>query len=149
MRRPLTAPLLSVLLLVATITTGCERPERPPDVGLSDSLFVSALVEAHLAAARAAHTGEDADSLRALGLAGIGLDTTTFTLALDAYARRPEVLRSAYDRAIDRLLYIQMEWAEALRPAVIPGDTIGRVPEGIPEPKPSPPRDLRERLDVF
>ena len=91
------------LALVAVLVAGCgtESPSAPE---FTDSLMVDVLVEIHLADARASHTGEPRDSLRAAALAAFGTDTTAFHDALDYYARHPEAYQPLYERALDRLL---------------------------------------------
>ncbi|MDX1530628.1 MAG: DUF4296 domain-containing protein [Rhodothermales bacterium] len=76
---------------------------------MPDSLLVEALVELHLADARAGRTGEPRDSLRTAALAVHGLDTAAFGRALDYYADHPEAYVALYDRAIDRVLAEQQE----------------------------------------
>lgn len=92
-----------MLLVLLGLLAGCDAG-GPASPGLSDSLMVEALVELHLADARAARTGEDRDSLRAAALAAHGLDTTDFAQALDYFAARPEAYHALYDRALDQLL---------------------------------------------
>jgi hypothetical protein len=91
------------VLLGAVVLAGCDPRERPPRGVLPDSVLVEALVGVHLAAARASHTGEPVDSLRAAALGRVGTDSVALRQALDAYARRPEALVALYDRVLDRL----------------------------------------------
>jgi hypothetical protein len=91
------------VLLGAVVLAGCRPGERPPRGILQDSTLVEALVGVHLAAARASHTGEPIDSLRAAALARVGTDSVALHRALDAYSRRPEALVALYDRVLDRL----------------------------------------------
>ncbi len=93
-------PLL--VALPALLLAGCDEGAVGSD--LPDSLLVEALVETHLAAARAERTGADADSLRAAALDRLGLDTAAVARALDAYADRPDEYAELYGRALDRLL---------------------------------------------
>ncbi len=97
---PLSLP--SFLSLFLTLT-GCSA-EHPAAPGLSDSLMVDVLAEVHLADARAAHTGESRDSLRAEALAPFGLDTLAFQQALDYYAEHPDTYAPLYARALDQLI---------------------------------------------
>ncbi|MEM1042524.1 MAG: DUF4296 domain-containing protein [Bacteroidota bacterium] len=90
--------LSSALFLTAC---GAEQPTAP---SLSDSLMVDVLVEVHLADARAAHTGESRDSLRAAALAPFGLDTLAFRQALDYYAQHPGLYAPVYTRALDQVI---------------------------------------------
>lgn len=83
--------------------------------------MVRALIEAHAAGARAARTGEDADSLRAEAFAPLGIDTTTFAQALDAYAERPQALLRLYDQAIARMTAEQARLGRSSPPP--PDDT--------------------------
>ena len=96
-------PLLSALCLLLTALTGCGT-EHPAAPSLSDSLMVEVLAEVHLADARAAHTGESRDSLRAAALAPFDLDTTAFQRALDYYAEHPDAYAPLYARALDQLI---------------------------------------------
>ncbi|MEP0548412.1 MAG: DUF4296 domain-containing protein [Rhodothermales bacterium] len=91
------------LALVAVLVAGCGS-ESPSAPDLTDSLMVDVLVEIHLADARASHTGEPRDSLRAAALAAFDTDTVAFNDALDYYARHPEAYQPLYERALDRLL---------------------------------------------
>ena len=91
--------LLALLILAA----GCD-PGVPAEPGLTDSLMVEVLIGVHLADARAAHTGEPRDSLRAAALAEFATDTVAFERALDYYAHHPEAYQPLYERALDRLL---------------------------------------------
>lgn len=93
----------SLLALVALLATGCGA-DAPAEPGLSDSLMVEVLIGVHLADARAEHTGEPRDSLRAAALAEFGTDTVVFGRALDYYAHHPEAYQPLYERALDRLL---------------------------------------------
>jgi len=96
---------------------GCGAGDRPPRGVLADSTLVEVLVGVHLAAARAAHTGEPAESLRVAALAHAGTDTTALREALNAYAQRPAALVAVYDRVLDRL-------AQADDGAVLPAPTL-------------------------
>lgn len=85
------------------LAMGCSSGE-PAAPALPDSAFVGVLVDVHLADARAAHTGEPADSLRAAALDRHGLDTLAFRRALAYYAEHPDAYAPIYDEALDRLL---------------------------------------------
>ena len=99
MRRALAG--LALLCAGGLASAGCSASD--PTGGLGDSLFVEALVDAQLAAERAAETGEPPDSLEAAALARHGLDTTAFRRALRRLARDPEAYSALTDSAIDRL----------------------------------------------
>lgn len=85
------------------LAVGCA-PGEPAAPDLPDSAFVDALVDVHLADARAGRTGEPADSLRQAALVGHGLDTLAFRRALAYYAAHPDAYAPLYDEALDRLL---------------------------------------------
>jgi hypothetical protein len=89
--------------LGALAFVGCDA-DVPAEPGFSDSLMVEVLVGVHLADARASHTGEPSDSLRAVALSAFGTDTATFHRALDYYAHHPDLYQPLYERALDRLL---------------------------------------------
>jgi len=92
------------LALVGLLLAAACAPGEPAAPNLPDSAFVNALVDLHLADARAGHTGEPAESLRAAALARHGLDTLALRRALEYYAAHPEAYLPLYDEALDRLL---------------------------------------------
>ena len=94
---------LALVAALGLLGVGCGT-EAPGAPEFTDSLMVDVLVEIHLADARASHTGEPRDSLRAAALAAFDTDTAAFHDALDYYARHPEAYQPLYERALDRLL---------------------------------------------
>lgn len=104
MRSRSTALVLGLLALA-----GCNDG-GPAGPGIPDSLMVEALVEIHLADARAAHSGEDRDSLRARALDAHGLDTTDLARALDYFAEHPEDYQPIYDLVLDQIIREQRGW---------------------------------------
>ena len=108
-RGPATPPphaaLLVAVAVVAGLVAGCDgSPDGDgPDV---DSTLVDALVEVHLADARAAlsdSTGRGGDSLRAVALAAHGLDAASLERALDRLARDPDRAEATYAAVTERL----------------------------------------------
>lgn len=95
--------LVGLLLVGPLLAAGCS-PGEPAGPALPDSAFVDALVDVHLADARASHTGEPADSLRAAALTRHGLDTLAFHRALGHFAEHPDAYAPLYEEALDRLL---------------------------------------------
>ena len=92
--------ILGLALAAGAVSSGCSS-DTPADV--SSDLLARAIAESHLAAARAGETGEPLDSLRAVALDRIGIDTLTFNRALEVVARNPEAFVSLYETAIDLL----------------------------------------------
>ncbi len=123
--------LLLMLTLAACTDAGPER-QAP----LNDSLLVRALADSHLAAARAARTGEDLDSLRHASLAQIGVDTATLSRTIEIYARHPDHFLRLYDRVTDHLRHQQ----EQLEPSVT-------VPQLLPDTLQYADPDLDDRRD--
>jgi hypothetical protein len=100
---------LRIAIVLATLAlVGCGGADRPPTTPLADSTLVKALVESHVASARAGRTGENADSLRAAALSAIGVDTSDVSRALVVYADHPRAFLTLYDRVVDELLDEQM-----------------------------------------
>jgi hypothetical protein len=93
-------------LLPALTACGRADPDARPEA-VADTLLAEALVPLHLADARAATTGEDADSLRAAAYAEArrttGLDSVAVASRLRAAAARPEEAAALYRRVSDRL----------------------------------------------
>jgi hypothetical protein len=104
------------LAVFALGVVGCAT-ERTGAPALGDSLMVDVLVEIHLADARASHTGEPRDSLRAAALAAFDTDTVAFHDALDYYAHHPDAYQPLYERALDRLLNEQRSAAPPPEPS--------------------------------
>ena len=100
--------LRSALTVPATLLalTGCGG-EAGGDAELAvDSLLVEALVDLHLADARAALDSLGpgaADSLRHAALAAHALDSAALSHRLGALAEAPDVARATYDAVDDRL----------------------------------------------
>ena len=86
---------------------GCGAPSGEP--AAADSTFVTALIDLHLADARAAldTTGRDrravADSLRRRALDAHGLDSAALAARLDALADDPALARATYDAVEKRM----------------------------------------------
>ena len=120
--------LLLLPLLVLLGACGDEAGEATPEVA-PDSVLAEALVPLHLAEARAAVAGEDADSLRAAAYAAArratGLDSAAIAARLRAVARRPEEATALYRRVSDRLdsLRRQAEGRGPESPKTDPGST--------------------------
>ena len=89
-----------VTVALAVALSACGPPDGPPE---ADGALVAALVEVHLADARAAldTTGADlgqlGDSLRAVALEAHGLDPDALSARLDALADDPERAQATYD----------------------------------------------------
>ena len=85
----------------------CDGADDPNDV---DPALVDALVELHLADARAALDTVEArrpalaDSLRRVALKARGLDSAVLEARLDALARTPALARATYDSVETRLV---------------------------------------------
>jgi hypothetical protein len=106
--------LLVAAVLGPLLLAGCDTASSPPRTGMQDTVLVAALAEAHLAGARAGRFDEDADSLRAVAYAALGVDSVQVAEALDAYAERPAALAKLYEKVTDRLrerheVYLELE----------------------------------------
>ncbi len=99
------APAVGLLLL---LLGGCGT-EASSGLGLPDSVLVEVIAEVHLADARADHTGQPQDSLRAAALAPFDLDTVAFQRMLDYYAEHPAVYAPLYGQALDLLIREQRQ----------------------------------------
>ena len=91
MTRPATRPAAALALAVALAAlAGCAGDDPDAAEVTPDSLLAEALVTLHLADARGALPGENADSLRAAAYAAArratGLDSAAVTARLDAAA---------------------------------------------------------------
>jgi hypothetical protein len=98
------------LLLVgvlAFLLTGCGTASEGETAVEPDTLLAEALVPLHLADARAATTGEDADSLRARAYVEAerttGLDSAAVAARLQRVVRHPEEATALYGRLAERL----------------------------------------------
>jgi hypothetical protein len=108
--------LLVAALLSPLLFAGCDTASSPPRIGMPDTVLVAALADAYLAGARATRFDEDADSLRAIAYAALGVDSVQVAGALDAYAERPAALAKLYEKVTDRLregheVYVELEGA--------------------------------------
>ena len=98
---------LAVLAVGAAALAACDGGDAAPDV---DPALVDALVELHLADARAAlDTAEArrpalAESLRRVALDAHGLDSARLDRRLDALAADPARARATYDSVEARLV---------------------------------------------
>lgn len=101
--------LLAFLLILAAGAAACSTNSQVPDTDIPEDVLVVALAEAHVAAARSARTGEDLDSLRAVAVQAVGVDTASFNRAVEAYSRHPEALARLYDRVTDHIRLTQDE----------------------------------------
>ena len=95
-------------MLASLLTlTGCASNTDSEAAVEPDSLLAEALVPLHLADARAATTGEDADSLRALAYAAAerntGLDSVAVAERLRDAVSRPEEATALYTLVTERL----------------------------------------------
>lgn len=88
---------VALVLLITACGNSTEAPTAP------DPALVAALVDLHLADARAETTGENRDSLRAAALARHGLDTTSVHRTLDRLAERPEEAALLFQHVTDSL----------------------------------------------
>ena len=95
------------LLAAASGAAGCGGPSGEPPA--ADSTLVTALIDLHLADARAAldTSGRDgravADSLRRLALDAHGLDSAALEARLEAFADDPALARATYDALEQRM----------------------------------------------
>jgi hypothetical protein len=93
--------------LALLMLAGCgAEPDAGADVE-PDTALAEALVALHLADARAAATGEDADSLRAAAYDHVhratGLDSAGVAARLRAATHRPDEVAAVYERVTRRL----------------------------------------------
>ena len=107
---------------VALAACGGGAPTDPTTVAV-DSLFVDALVEVHLADARAALSPDTlrrpaiAESLRAVVLAAHGLTEGALDARLADWATDPAVATAHYD-AVDTRLSAERQTAPSTRPMI-------------------------------
>ena len=94
-------------VVAALLVAGAGCDGAPEGSGPAvDSTLVDALVEVHLADARAAlsdSAGRGGDSLRAVALGAHGLDLDALDRALDRLARDPALAEATYAAVADRL----------------------------------------------
>lgn len=101
-------PRLAALVVGAVALAGCDGGDAEPNV---DPVLVDALVEYHLADARAAldtsasRSRVLAESLRAVALAAHGLDSVALDARLDALADDPALASATYDSVETRLVH--------------------------------------------
>jgi hypothetical protein len=93
-RRPL------ALAVALALPPGCRGDEAPPP---PDPALVEALVEAHLAAARAEADRADGDSARRAALAAHGVEAPEVGRTLDRLAREPEAAAALWAAVAARL----------------------------------------------
>ena len=101
-------PLAAAAVALAASAAGCDGGRASDDGPAVDSTLVEALVEVHLADARAGLAPDSlgpgaADSLRAVALRAHGLDGDALERRLDALVDDPEAARAVYDAVADRL----------------------------------------------
>jgi hypothetical protein len=115
---PTRATLVAASLALAAC--GGSDPTNASEVAV-DSVFVDALVEVHLADARAALAPDTlrrpalAESLRAVALAAHGLTRDAFDARLADWAADPAVATAHYD-AVDARLSAERQAAPSTRP---------------------------------
>lgn len=97
----LVGPVVAASVLLGV--SACGTSDRPPRTDVPDTLLVRAIADTYIATARAGRLDESADSLRALALDRLGLDSLDVSRALDQYAARPAALSRLYSRVTDLL----------------------------------------------
>jgi hypothetical protein len=113
------------LVVLALALAACDGADDPADV---DPALVDALVELHLADARAALDTVEArrpaldDSLRHVALDAHGLDSAGLEARLDALAEAPALARATYDSVEARLV------RERQGPPAAPPDSLKTPP---------------------
>ena len=91
------------LAVAMTAFCGCSSGDTSPNEVLVDSLHADALIDLHLADARAEITGETAESLRIEALAAHDLDSLGLSALLEQYASQPETAVALYEHAAQQL----------------------------------------------
>ena len=97
--------LFAALFVVSGLITdgGCSSVDTPPAELATDSLHIEALIDLHLANARAEVTGESAESLHNAVLAAHDLDSLALSALLEQYANHPEKAVALYERTGEQL----------------------------------------------